>query len=389
MTTRALVIDNDKMAVEELTDVLDSLQHGYDCARSHDQAWKLLKKEAYSYILLEMSTPARSGRRSRRENGLNFIGQLRRFPGREGLPVIAMVGERDYVIDLAIPALRVGAAHFLEKPLTGDKLDRTILEALGLPLTPATLAPAARSPKLAPFRAGRRELVIYPDHAELCGVTVWTDTGSLDMREILIRLSKRNATGYVRIKGTNFETLLGRDASNPVGRPIKDLRDRATLMMAKYRALKCGKLDVINRGGGGYYLNEWIDARVADEEPAAHMVAEDPPKPEVKAKPRPEPRPESKPAPDRKKASRDVRPLNRRQKWIMEQLEGGLRLRFKEILRYMGVNRSTVNRDLKDLRDRGLITTHAEGYYVRTRREKQRTGPCQGTALADNDREVH
>ena len=52
MKEHALVIDNDEMAVEELTDVLDSLRHTYDCVDSQEQAWELLKKRGYSYVLL-------------------------------------------------------------------------------------------------------------------------------------------------------------------------------------------------------------------------------------------------------------------------------------------------------------------------------------------------
>ena len=46
----------------------------------------------------------------------------------------------------------------------------------------------------------------------------------------------------------------------------------------------------------------------------------------------------------------------------------GVPLRNKAIVKHTGKDRSTINRDLKELRDRGMIETHPEGYYIATKR---------------------
>ena len=60
--------------------------------------------------------------------------------------------------------------------------------------------------------------------------------------------------------------------------------------------------------------------------------------------------------------------LNDRQTWILEQLDLGVELRHKDIVRHTRKNRSNISWDLKELRYRGQIETHPDWYYVRTSR---------------------
>ena len=61
--------------------------------------------------------------------------------------------------------------------------------------------------------------------------------------------------------------------------------------------------------------------------------------------------------------------LNDRQRRILEEIDGGAELRQKDVIAMFRRhwNPSTVKRDIKGLRDAGLIETHADGYYIRTR----------------------
>lgn len=196
-----------------------------------------------------------------------------------------------------------------------------------------------------PFNAAKQEMVIYEDRVTICGIEVWRATYQPDLREILVRLSRKEGGGHVRISGSKLMKELGRDASNPVGRPIKSFCDNASERLKEARGLDCGRYDII-ASKGGYHFTDWMDVRVAGEQAAKDAAVEREPVRQTNA-------------PDGGRA------LNDRQKWILEQLDKGVELRNKDIVRHTRKNRSTINRDLKDLRDRGLISTHDDGYYMR------------------------
>lgn len=64
------------------------------------------------------------------------------------------------------------------------------------------------------------------------------------------------------------------------------------------------------------------------------------------------------------------KPLNERQQWILSQIDRGEQLTLKGVLAHFRsqCNRSTINRDLKELRDRTIIKTGPHGAYIRVAR---------------------
>lgn len=54
-------------------------------------------------------------------------------------------------------------------------------------------------------------------------------------------------------------------AQNTLIRAIKTLRERISSIMASQLDLDCGPEDVINNGGRGYHLREWIIVEQYDE----------------------------------------------------------------------------------------------------------------------------
>lgn len=68
--------------------------------------------------------------------------------------------------------------------------------------------------------------------------------------------------------------------------------------------------------------------------------------------------------------------LNERQRWILAQIQNGTRRTTRDIAHHFRheFNRSTIGRDLKTLRERGLIVTHADGHYVARGLAKHRSG---------------
>jgi biotin operon repressor len=117
--------------------------------------------------------------------------------------------------------------------------------------------------------------------------------------------------------------------------------------MAGECSLECRPEDIIGSRRGGYHLKEWVDARVAGAEPEAKAAA---------------PRAEAPPVQPAEEIGGPE--LNERQTWILEQVRKGVQLKRQDIIRHTKVNRSTINRDIKELRDQGLIKTHTNGYYA-------------------------
>jgi len=337
-TIRALIVDDDPEIVRTAGDILESLGHRHDSATHQDGARKLLSTGKYDYILLDLEIPVRERGFCRIQNGKNLLEEVRRHPNTKDIPVVVMTGHGNDSPDLAVSVLTNGAGHYVKKPFDGDDLDQAIRHALNRNGGKGRAAPGASpGPVLAPFRAERRTIVIHKDHISVCGIEVWRDCAQPDLRKALILLNKRNKDSFVRMRGSKLDKELGRDASNSIARRIKDFRDEATEAL-KEKGLDCGPEDILATGRGGYHFTAWMDVTVEGEPPAG--------------------------APS---AVPEKAPRNERQQWVMEQVTGGARIRQKDVIEHFRRewNSSTVKRDLRDLRARGMIATGEDGYYER------------------------
>lgn len=348
MTTRALIVDDDPAIITAIGDIVRSLDHQADTAGDLDTARGKLETVEYQYLILDMKIPVSPDRKlGRRENGRNLLQTVRGSPRTARLPVIVVTGEDSGESDFILSVMRAGGmelTEYIQKPVDGDKLDRAIQ---------VLLAKAAGRPApviLRPFAGGeRRPMLIHPDKVLLCGVQVWTDCAYPEMGQVLRWLAERNSSGYVRIRGSELNRRLERNASNQIGQPIKRFRESCREKMASCMDLDCGLYDVIgDTRGGGYRLTETIEAKVVDGPASmAAMVA---------------PSPASAPGlrPD---AAVD---LNPRQRWVMDQVAGGAEVRQKTAIEHFRreVNASTVKRDLKEMRGRGLIHTNQQGFFA-------------------------
>lgn len=203
------------------------------------------------------------------------------------------------------------------------------------------------------FRAETREMIIYEDRVTLCGAEVWRDCGQTDLRDALAYLSEKKRGAYVRIKGTRLsEEILGRNASNHIGKPLSCLCSRITEVMEE-QGLDCGREDVIRNFAGGYHFRDWIVVRLAGDWATALGIEPESPATETGE-------------PSDTPAEPGLQALNERQRWLLDQVRGGERLKLADVLEQFRkqCNRSTINRDVKDLRDRGLMKTGPDGYYT-------------------------
>jgi DNA-binding transcriptional ArsR family regulator len=261
--------------------------------------------------------------------------------------VIVVTGEDSGESDFILSVMQVGGMEltgYIQKPADGDKLDRAI---------PAILAKAASGQlpeELRPFSGSeRRRLLIFRDKILLCGAQVWTDCAYPEMGKVIRWLAERGPNGYLRIRGSELSRRLERNASNQIGQPIKRFRESCREKMASCLDLDCGLYDVIgNTKGGGYHLTESIDAVVFEDEASPVIGAATGPMPQVE--------PPS-----------ECMHLNERQRWILDQIASGGQVSQKTVIEHFrrALGPSTVKRDLKDLRERGLIVTDEQGQLMR------------------------
>lgn len=348
MKLKALVVDDDPENLRIAGDILESLDH--DCHKAADQeaARKFLAAGKYDYVLLDLEIPVRPGRLCRIENGKNLLQQIRQTKGMENVPILVITGHGQNSYELATEVFKLGATDYVVKPIDRGNLDRAIQAALAkvgkIPGPPASEAPK----KLTPFKAAKREMLIHEDRVTVCGVEVWKDCAQPDLRAALLLLSKQDKDGFIRMRGAELDRKLGRDGSNPISSRFKGFRDHASEAL-KEAGHECGPQDILASGAGGYHFTRWMTVRVAGE----------------KAQEKPA-RAEGEPSrePDEPEAAPTGETLNPRQEKILERLGKGEKLQRKDIVRQMGVNRSTVNRDLSGLRKAGRIRLHEDGYYV-------------------------
>jgi DNA-binding NtrC family response regulator len=150
---RILVVDDEVGIRELLSEILYDEGHTVDLAENAAQARALRNKVRPDMVLLDIWMPDTDGVTLLKEWA--SLGQL-------DMPVVMMSGHA--TIDTAVEATRIGAMDFLEKPITMQKLLRTIASALergrnaARPVAPTAVptrsgfapVPGAAAPTLAP-----------------------------------------------------------------------------------------------------------------------------------------------------------------------------------------------------------------------------------------------
>lgn len=151
MNCKALVIEHEPEAIEQIEDVLAALGDEHRLARNLVDARKLIQDGKFSYGLLDWDIPARSwGSRPRVQNSMNLLDEIRQAPGMDGLPVIIMVDRAPEKAEIMVDMMRLavelaerGHVDFICKPFptAGRTLDRVIQKNVG---NGAAVSPAKR-----------------------------------------------------------------------------------------------------------------------------------------------------------------------------------------------------------------------------------------------------
>ncbi|MBC2770671.1 response regulator [Pusillimonas minor] len=135
---RILVVDDEIGIRELLSEILYDEGHTVELAENAAQARAARQRARPDLVLLDIWMPDTDG-----------VSLLREW-GSQGLldmPVIMMSGHA--TVDTAVEATRIGAVDFLEKPITLQKLLKTISAALARPV----VSRGASAPAAAPANA--------------------------------------------------------------------------------------------------------------------------------------------------------------------------------------------------------------------------------------------
>jgi DNA-binding NtrC family response regulator len=138
--TRVLVVDDDATTLASLSRAFRLA--GYDAVVCDNaaRAIALLRNERFDVVVSDVVMPGK--------DGLSMLQELRELG--VGTPIVMVSGQA--TVDMAVKATKLGAADFLEKPVTTDKLLLTIENAL-------RLVRLEEENKQLRRRAGRHEIV--------------------------------------------------------------------------------------------------------------------------------------------------------------------------------------------------------------------------------------
>lgn len=136
---RILVVDDEIGIRELLSEILYDEGHTVELAENAAQARDYRLRQRPDLVLLDIWMPDIDG-----------VSLLKEWSsqGLLNMPVIMMSGHA--TVDTAVEATRIGAVDFLEKPITLQKLLKTVAAGLAHPVIPASMRSRTERPILPP-----------------------------------------------------------------------------------------------------------------------------------------------------------------------------------------------------------------------------------------------
>ena len=121
----------------------------------------------------------------------------------------------------------------------------------------STKATTAKKPSGPPraFDGGR--MVLFKRRVEICGVDIPI---SQLMHQILTLLSEKRPNGqYVSSAGLDLTERLGTDCGqNGIASQVLEFRNKVAQRLLEQAHITCDRTGILNSGGPGYRLQEWI-----------------------------------------------------------------------------------------------------------------------------------
>ncbi|MFV0446023.1 MAG: response regulator [Planctomycetaceae bacterium] len=345
--TRALIVEDDPRIMETVVDVVESLGHEHATASCQDDARNLLNGQPYAYALLDLEIPVKQGRSFPRiENGINLLCDLVSRYGRQ-TPVIIMTAHGNDGPHQGVDCMKLGAADYIPKPfpITGRTLSKAIMEALENSGQAGNRGTTTKRPSGSPrpFEGGR--LVLFKRRVEICGVDVPISPA---MHRILTLLSEKRSNGkYAAYAGSDLTEMLGVDCGqNGIASQVLEFRNKVGQRLLEEANITCGRTDVLNSGGPGYRLQEWITIQVGTR--AGNSAS-------VPGSPSADDDPENQETATTDVDGDETDDFNDRQRWAIGQLQLGIQLQVRHLTERFGCSSITAKRDLLTLKSAGRV----------------------------------
>jgi hypothetical protein len=229
-------------------------------------------------------------------------------------------------------------------------------------ITPRQPEPA-KVPTHSPFTGGK--MIFYSDRVELCRVDICSGPRSERYRRTLELLAEKNRNGaFTSYNGEALAKAVGispgekdmRKRGRNAAGLIKDLRGRISKALRSQANLECGKSDVILSGGPGYRLSDRLSVHQEGQSDKADIGDTDGNRDGPNADGALNGVPNGVPNAGNNDVHND--PENTpagRQKWIVEQLTEGHKLKAVAVAKQFGCSRRTAKRDLQSLKDERVI----------------------------------
>lgn len=264
MTPKALIVEDDPDIAELVGDVLDSIGHGHDLARSQDEARSRIASSRYDYVLLDLEIPVRVGRGLPQVAfGEQLAREICRAENTRQAPQIVMTAHGREGMDVAESLFASGVVSCIHKPFprTGRTLQYVITKAIaGRSCTPTDL-PEQAAPKPTTFSGG--ELVFERERALLLGVPVLSARKAKRMWTILRVLAGVGGRPRRAYSGAELaEAIGGGLGQNDVAGAVRGFREGVAKILRSEARVEVGEHDVVETTPGGYRLNGRVNVVV-------------------------------------------------------------------------------------------------------------------------------
>ena len=136
---RLLIADDEPSVRHSLGRLMKARGHEVEVAADGQEACRLLGGQEFDWVITDLKMPGADGMEVLRT-------------ARERAPSTTVIMMTAYgTVDVAVEAMRLGAKHFLEKPISADDLDEMVRggEAADLPLPEAAEEPDDPGARLA------------------------------------------------------------------------------------------------------------------------------------------------------------------------------------------------------------------------------------------------
>jgi len=282
-------------------------------------------------------------------------------PRRQGR-IIAVTAHGNDGPTQSVSIMKKGVADYIPKPFaeTGQTLEKAIREMLenpdgGAPRDSALSAvDVEQTTPLKPFGGGA--MVFYTNRVELCEVVICSGTSGNTRRALLDLMRLKNGDRYEHYSCSQLGTRLKLASAAGL---IRSTRNAIAAALRDGAGVDCKPGDVILSGGSGYRLSN----KVIVQDAGLPVPNADQGHPRKKRRIDPKGHVPNVPNPHVPNVPGQA---NVRRTWILEQLRNEVELLAPAIVDRFQCNIRTAKRDLKTLKDDGLVEfvgTTCNGYY--------------------------